>query len=239
MKQQLKTVGMYQAFSRFVNQTTSNAMSSAIIKSLREWSEMQQRETVGFILDKIPASIFILGGDDISFVLHSELAFPFLKYFSTEINKSLGTLSTPADLAKRIGDTNSTFYPSGYSGSVVFHQSTTPLQIVNETADNLESKSKKFAKFFLNPYSDWDPVRKDKLVSLRTKPYYPKTLDKLTRPGDRIISGAYNTVSIYYSISDLSKDAVSKYFDGKSYKYYSTALFPMDIETFVKEFQGK
>ena len=242
MKQQLKTVGMYQAFGKFVDKTAEDALTNALVQSIEEWKNSNGWKTTNKDIDKlsnIPVSLFIVGGDDISLALHSELALKFIEYFSKQIEKEFGTYCSAEELTKKIGETNITFYPSGYSGGIVFHKSNVPLQISNEIADELESKSKKFSKFYLNPYKDWKGFANNLINDIIKEPYHPRCLNVYKKQGSRIVGGAYNTISLYFSTADLSKEALNRYFEGKSFKYYTTALFPMDMRAFKEDFIGR
>ncbi len=238
MKQQLKTVGMFQAFSRSINLTALEAITEAIVNSVVAWYNAHSGSKKP-PLEDIPVSLFIVGGDDLSLAMHSELAFKFVETFSEEIEKRFGKYIPLKNLKDRVGEVPISFYPTGYSGGVVFHKSSVPLQISNEIADILESKSKKFSKFYLRPYRDWKGLAANVMNVQKNLPYTSRCLEVYQPPGDIIVGGAYNTISMYFSTADLSKEAVERYYNGKTFKYYSTALFPMDITALKNDFIGR
>jgi len=203
IKSYMKTFSSYRSFSRFIAKKTEQILIEACKKTIKDWSNSLKAKRIGRNLFTPLFRFFIVGGDDISLALHSELTFPFIQNFFEKIRENYGYKITEDKLEDKIGMDPVTIYPTGFSGGVIITHTNIPFYILNNCANYLEHKAKEFIK--------------------------PKYSDPTS---EKIYGGCLNSIAPIYIPQGITKNYIQQYYEHKLIPKFTVCDFPLDDESY-------
>jgi hypothetical protein len=201
IKSYMKTFSSYKAFSRFIANKTEEMLLQACKKTINEWS--RNPKIHGGIQTPL-FRFFIVGGDDISLALHSELALSFIQNFFEQIRNNYGYKVNEKQLKTKIGNEPVTIYPTGFSGGLIITHTKVPFNILNNCANYLEHKAKEFIK---PQYSD---------------------------PLKNLYGGSINSVAPIFVPQGITKNYIRQYYEHNLIPNFTFCEFPLDDDGFEK-----
>jgi len=237
IKARMSSPNMYRAFSEFIDEAAKESLKDALVETIfneiNEYVQKNKRdkydnETNSTLNMIAPFQSVILGGDDIELFLNARIALPFVRNFFRNIRLKFGEAAIlesdgkiykidhefqadPSNLVNA-GDVALSFFSSGYSGGLIFADKKTPLTILNESINYLESEAKHYIK---------------------------QKIGALEKSGKKAF-GAWNSIALFATPSNDYEESHIEYIYRGVQNCYKVTRFPMsDLEfnQFFKELE--